>query len=153
MNMRWKLIGKNDRIGWLNQIFQISKIWKISVVFLILNFAFRNSTSAHESRPLYIKITEDSTHLNFELNLPNTVNTKNFPIIYLDSISINENLNWSAYPAGFRQKGKISKTEKSLRGLPFKVKFHAFNPVISTILAITFEDKEELILIIPPNEN
>ncbi len=118
------------------------------VLFFLSKFAF-----AHESRPLYLKITEDSTHLFFELNLPNSVNIQNFPIIYFDTIAINQNVKWLSYTAGFRQKWQLRKSSNLLKGTSVKIEYPVFNPVLSTILAITFEDKSEQILIIPPNEN
>lgn len=109
-------------------------------------------TYAHESRPLYLKITEDTKQLTFEMNLPNTVNAKNLPIIYLNDLIINETAQWVAYPAGYRQKWKISKSDVPLKGSEIGVTYPVFNPVLSSMIAITYSDLEEQMLIIPPNE-
>ena len=108
--------------------------------------------SAHESRPLHLKITVVANQLKLELTAPNSINTQNLPIIYLNERIINEDAQWVAYPAGFRQKWKMSLTNELLKGSRIKVDYPVFNPVISTILSITHQDSTEQILLIPPNK-
>ena len=119
--------------------------------FLLLLF-WSQLAVAHESRPLYLKITEDTNQLTLEINLPNSVNAQNLPLIYLNDLVLNETAQWVAYTAGFRQKWKMLKPNESLRGNTLKVNYPVFNPVISTVLSITYEDGTEQILLIPPNK-
>lgn len=107
---------------------------------------------AHESRPLYIEIAIDSNLLHIQLNLPNTVNTRNFPIIYLDSIAINAEQNWRSNTSSFSQRFTYASPFQSLKGRSVKIRYPIFNPVLSSILAVSFPDGEEHILVLPPNE-
>lgn len=107
----------------------------------------------HESRPLYLKIIEQDSFLSFELNIPNTVNGQNMPVIYLNKRAVNDKQNWIIKPAGFRQKWQLPKSAKNLKGSLISIEYPVFNPVLSTIIAITFKDEEEQILVIPPNRN
>ncbi len=107
---------------------------------------------AHESRPLYIEIATDSNLLHIQVNLPNTVNTRNFPLIYLDSIPINAQQNWRSNTSSFSQKFSYPASFQSLKGRSVKIQYPIFNPVLSTIIAITLPDREEQILVLPPSE-
>ena len=120
-------------------------------IYLLL-FLWSQLAYAHESRPLYLKITEETNQLALEISLPNTVNTQNLPIIYLNDHAINETAQWVAYAAGFRQKWKLPHPNKSLKGSEIKVVYPVFNPVLSSMIAITYTDLKEQILIIPPNK-
>ncbi len=122
-------------------------------LLLYLFFTLQITSSfAHESRPLYLKITETTQNIAFELNLPNTVNERNAPIIFLDNIAINDQQKWRVLTAGYRQKWQQTKTELNLKGATIKIDYPLFNPVLSTIIAITYLDKSEQILVIPPNQ-
>lgn len=122
-------------------------------LILYLLFIFQVTFSfAHESRPLYLKITETTQNITFELNLPNTVNERNAPVVFLDNIAINDQQAWRILTAGYRQKWQQTKTELSLKGATIKIEYPLFNPVLSTIIAITYLDKSEQILVIPPNK-
>ncbi|MFK7980841.1 MAG: HupE/UreJ family protein [Saprospiraceae bacterium] len=107
---------------------------------------------AHESRPLYLKITETAQNVAFELNLPNTVNERNAPVIFFNDTAINDTQTWRVLTAGYRQKWTQAKNELPLKGTNIKVEYPLFNPVLSTIIAITYLDKSEQILVIPPNQ-
>ena len=124
---------------------------KVFLLFLFL-FVWSLYATAHESRPLYLKIAADSNQLKFEVGLPNSVNAQNLPTIYLDDVAINEETQWVAYAAGFRQKWTMPFSNKTLKGKEIKVSYPIFNPVISTIISITYADKSEQILLLPPNE-
>lgn len=122
-------------------------------LLLCLLFVLQNTLSyAHESRPLYLKVTETQQNIAFELNLPNTVDERNAPIIYMDDIAINDTQIWRVLTAGYRQKWQQDNTNLTLTGTTIKIEYPAFNPVLSTIIAITFWDNSEQILIIPPNK-
>lgn len=122
-------------------------------LILFLLFIFQVIYSfAHESRPLYLKITETTQNITFEVNLPNTVNERNAPIIFLDNLAINDQQSWRVLTAGYRQKWQQAKTDLSLKGTTIKIEYPLFNPVLSTIVAITYLDKSEQILVIPPNK-
>jgi len=108
---------------------------------------------AHESRPLYIKLTSDSSIFTFDINLPNTVSIQNFPTVYIGSLDVNSNESWLTHDGGFRQKGKVMMPFFHLKGKVLSVNFPTFNPVLSTIVAISGDQEEEQILLIPPNEN
>lgn len=123
-------------------------------LLLALFFILQNTTLyAHESRPLYLKITELAETISFELNLPNTVNEQNAPILYLNGTAINEVQNWRVLSAGYRQKWEQPKQDLSLKGALVKIEYPAFNPVLSTFINITYLDKTEQILILPPNKS
>jgi len=107
---------------------------------------------AHESRPLYLKITETTQNITFELNLPNTVDERNAPILFFNETAINDTQTWRVLSAGYRQKWQQVKDELTLKGTNIKVEYPLFNPVLSTIIAITYLDKSEQILVIPPNQ-
>ncbi len=107
---------------------------------------------AHESRPLYIKITADTQKTDFEINLPNTVSDKNLPLIFLNKKGINEREQWLKHTSGFRQKWSTPKADLSLKGSTIRVNYPVFNPVLSTIIALQFKDGSEQILVIPPNK-
>lgn len=122
-------------------------------LFIYLLFIFQSTISfAHESRPLYLKITETTQNIAFAINLPNTVDERNAPIIYMDDIAINDTQKWSVLTAGYRQKWQQEKKDFLLKGTRIKIEYPAFNPVLSTIIALTYLDKSEQILIIPPNK-
>lgn len=125
---------------------------KKRIGFWILLLFCSQLAIAHESRPLYIEIAADSNLLHIQVNLPNTVNTRNFPVIYLDSLAINAQQNWRSNTASFTQKFSYTGPLQSLKGRSVKIQHPIFNPVLSTILAITFPDGEEQMLVLPPNE-
>ena len=116
-------------------------------------FIFTTTGYTHESRPLYLKIIEQDSFLSFELNIPNTVNGQNMPIIYINEEAINDTQQWIINTSGFRQKWQSPFFEKKLKGSLISIEYPVFNPVLSTIIAITFKDETEQILIIPPNKN
>lgn len=118
-------------------------------LFFLLQHTF---TFAHESRPLYIKITETTQQLTFEVNLPNTVNERNTPLIYLNDTPINAQQAWRVKNTGFRQKWQGTKKELTLRGSIIKIVYPVFNPVLSTIIAITYSNTSEQMLVIPPDQ-
>ncbi|MFT4759822.1 MAG: hydrogenase/urease accessory protein HupE [Paraglaciecola sp.] len=127
---------------------------RISFLIFCLFFIIQNAVlQAHESRPLYLKITEDAEHFYFEINVPNTVNEQNLPTIYLNKMAINEIQKWTIRMVGYRQKWQQVKGDLSLKGTEIKVAYPAFNPVLSTIIAITYFDEAEQILLIPPTRN
>jgi len=119
---------------------------------LVLLMFWANLIWAHESRPLFIQINEDSTHLHISVNLPNTVTPSNFPFIYLDTLAINQGHPWTSHIAGFRQRFKTMSPSKRLKGASLKVEYPLFNPVLSTILVITYPDGIEQRLVLPPNK-
>lgn len=125
---------------------------KKRIGFWILLLFCSQLAIAHESRPLYIDIAADSNLLHIQVNLPNTVNTRNFPVIYLDSLAINVQQNWRSNTTSFTQKFSYTGPLQSLKGRSVKIQYPIFNPVLSTILAITFRDGEEQMLVLPPNE-
>jgi len=119
---------------------------------IALTFISLMSASAHESRPVYIKVVQDSTATYFEITVPNTINIKNLPLIYLNDTFLNDDSQWMAYSAGFRQKWEVT-DGLLLKGSQLKIKFPVFNPVLSTIIAITYDDDTEQVLIIPPDKD
>ena len=122
-------------------------------LLFFLFFAFKVIYSfAHESRPLYLKITETTQNITFELNLPNTVDERNAPILFFNETAINDTQTWRVLSAGYRQKWQQAKGEVILKGTKIKVEYPLFNPVLSTIIAITYLDESEQILVIPPNQ-
>lgn len=122
------------------------------LILLLPLVLLSNLVWAHESRPLYIQINEDSTHLNISINLPNTLSTQNFPLIYLDTLAINQGHPWASHIAGFRQQFRIASPPKRLKGSTLTVEYPLFNPVLSTISVITYLDGIEQRLVLPPNK-
>ena len=108
---------------------------------------------AHEGRPLYIKFIQTGEEIQVDINIPNTVQVQNFPLIRINSDLINEVEQWKSYGAGYKQKFTISDISMSLRGAQIEIEFPVFNPVLNSILAITHSDGEEQLLIIPPGES
>ncbi len=121
------------------------------ITYLFL-FCLYTLSYAHESRPLYLKIIEQDSILYFEMNIPNTVNVQNLPIIHWDNEAINDTQNWTIHTSGFRQKWNIPISYPTLKGSNIRIEYPSFNPVLSSIIAITYKDKEEQILVIPPNK-
>ncbi len=120
----------------------------ISCLLLLLHTLLQ----AHESRPLYLKIQLDSTQTELELSVPNTVNAKNLPLIYLNDQLLNQDAQWTAYSSGFRQRWRINDRHISIKGSILRIEFPVFNPVLSSIVAISFPDGTEQMLIKGPDE-
>lgn len=130
-----------------------AELIKKQLLLTALMVLFNTFLFAHESRPLYIKITADNQNIAFEVNLPNTVSPKNLPLIYLNNVGVNEQQQWLSNTSGFRQKWAITKSDLPIKGATLSIKYPVFNPVISTIFAIYFEDGSEQIIVMPPNES
>lgn len=107
---------------------------------------------AHESRPLYFKITEFSNQYGFELSVPGTVNFENLPKVYINNMHLNQDVKWAINEGGFRQKWQIKGENNLLTGSTIRIEYPKFNPVISSIVAYKLDNSEEEILLIPPNK-
>ena len=117
--------------------------------FLLSNVALE----AHESRPLFIKIESDNTFFAFEVNLPNTVDKRNLPKIYLNDIFVNEEQAWVENASGVKQKWRTHNEGILLKGSTLRIEYPTFNPVLSTIVALRIAGGEEEILLMPPNQS
>lgn len=126
--------------------------FKLLVLQIVLFLGINTNIHAHESRPLAVKISVEGRQVSLETNLPNTVNAKNLPIVYLNDRALNDQQQWIGSTAGFRQKWTVIDTNFILKGARISIKYPIFNPVISTIIVLTFADGSEQILLIPPNE-
>lgn len=126
---------------------------KKRIVLWIVMACLSQFAMAHESRPLYVEMTIDSNLLQVQVNLPNTVNTMNFPLIYLDTIALNAQRNWKSSTSSFSQNFTCPAPHASLQGRSIKIQYPLFNPVLSSIVALTFADGEQHILVLPPDES
>ncbi|MCF6301315.1 MAG: hypothetical protein L3J52_09400, partial [Proteobacteria bacterium] len=76
-------------------------------IFLFFLLFISSALHGHESRPLYLKITNQGQELYFELSVPNTVNVKNLPIVSINNVVLNNINSWSANESGFKQKWNV----------------------------------------------
>lgn len=105
---------------------------------------------AHESRPLFVKISEVGGQLDIEVVLPNSVNNQNFPTLSIDSTDLNDTIPWFTDATSFRQRWNLPSIP--IKGKLISVKYPIFNPVLSTIISLTLADQDEQILLIPPDQ-
>ena len=65
---------------------------------------------------------------------------------------MNDASKWVLNIAGYRQKWQLPSRKFPLKGSTIKIEYPVFNPVLSTIIAISYLDTEEQIIVIPPNK-
>ena len=122
-------------------------------ILLILPLIIASDLKGHESRPVYLKLDTKNDLTSAEFKVPITVHADNLPILKMDSILINKNVQWTKRTTGYHQNWQLTTPGPTVKGSHIQIEFPKFNPVLSTIIAVTFGDGEEHILIIPPNEN
>ena len=121
-----------------------------SVFFLIF---FSWSLKAHESRPIFIQIKQKKAFVKISYSVPNTVDFRNLPHLELpqnfkkDSVSPSINTDTEGYIFEAIFEGKI----QDLKGESMALKFPYFNPTLSTVIHIYFENAPETHVLGPEN--
>jgi len=123
-------------------------IW---ILFLILPVCLL----AHESRPLYIQLTElDSSQIVVKLNIPNSVREDNLPYLIFPSsiLEKKETRIVKTKPSGFEVGWTVDQSTGSLRGETFSIVYPKYNPAITSLVRVSFEDGAEQTIILGPEE-
>ena len=126
-----------------------------SLGFILLLFLFTVSVYAHESRPLYIQITEaDNGNLLVKINIPNTVGKNNLPQLILpENFSEIEGFQEIRYTSNgyivyYQYKGNTA----SLRGKTLYIKYPKFNPAITSFIQLNTADKKTETIVLGPEK-
>jgi len=140
-------------------ILKTSKLLKgnfknLSVLLFLLFFAA--NLSAHESRPLFIQIAENTTGIfTLKVNTPNSVAENNLPNIIFptDFIERDSLTTLRKTSAGFLQTLQFEATKASIKGQNFQIQFPKFNPSITSIIQIDLQNEDTQTLVIGPDKN
>ncbi|MGB0929132.1 MAG: HupE/UreJ family protein [Chitinophagales bacterium] len=114
------------------------------------------SAFAHESRPLYIQIQEQTDFsLSVQLNIPNTLTNNNLPYLILPE---NYTENETAQTVYQKESGYLSShlyqtSTSELKGQNIEIKFPLFNPAITTIVQLQLQNEALQTFIISPQKN
>ena len=122
-------------------------IWVIALISIA-------RLSAHESRPLYIQVSETSENtFSLKLNIPNTVAADNLPlIIFPAGIHNLSGLVTTRNAGGFTQTGNFESEEEGIPGKSFGIQFPKFNPAVTTIVQVGLMEGTVHTFVMGPNE-
>ena len=128
--------------------------FKYIIIFFCL-FGY-NTIQAHESRPLFIQIKEQSDFsLTVKLNVPNTVSQNNLPyLVFPDNYQINEAKNQVLLNAsGYIIKYVFTSSISNLKGQRIKIIYPKFNPSITSIIQLEFNNEQQQTIVLGPEKN
>ncbi len=128
------------------------KLTKAILIIYIL-FGFNAFCIAHESRPLFVEITETQPGL-FELHykIPSTIPEFNLPEIKLpDAFEPVDPLSIYQSGAGFVRKQRFRSTT-ILNGNNIRIRYPVMNPSVSCILKISLYNGQEFNKLLGPDE-
>ena len=120
-------------------------------VFFLIFFSW--SLKAHESRPIFIQIKQEKAFVKTHYSVPNTVDFRNLPHLELpqnfkkDSALPSIKTDTEGYLFEYIFQGKI----QDLKGQSMILKFPYFNPTLSSVIQIYFENEPETHVLSPEN--
>ena len=122
-------------------------------IFLIVLLGAVTLSSAHESRPLFIEITEKESGL-FELQykIPNTIPEFNLPEVFLsDSFEALDRITIHQTAGGFIKKQNF-KTTGNLNGTDISIRYPVMNPSVSCIVKVVLLNGQKFNKLLGPDE-
>ncbi len=121
-------------------------------ICIFLFIIYSSFAAGHESRPVFLKITQNDIGIDMIVNLPNSVEAHNTPFIYIDTLLANRSIEWTIHESGYRQEWTLQPFG-TLRGRTVTIRYPLFNPVLTNVVDITLADNEEIVMILPPGKN
>ena len=127
-----------------------SKKWLVTIILVISSI---QSALSHESRPLFIEVTEKEAGI-FELQykIPSTIPEFNLPEVFLandfealDRISVHQNA------GGFIKKQNF-KTGSGLNGTDIRIQYPVMNPSVSCIVKVVLLNGQKFNKLLGPDE-
>ena len=123
---------------------------------MLLLFWLPSLLWAHESRPLYIQLSKiDSVAVQVKLNIPNSVREDNLPfLIFPDVIESSEETRYvKTNPSGYVIEWEVFCRRPTLRGLTFGISYPKYNPAITSLIRVQYQDGAEQTIIIGPERS
>ena len=118
-------------------------------IFIIQGLVGGPTVSAHDSRPLFINITETSEHtVMVSWKTPSSVNLNNMPRIALTDCDVSRQESIQQRPTGL----DIYSCEKGLPESTLHINYPLFHSSISSLVRIEFRDGQTRSIILDPGQ-
>ena len=129
------------------------KIKKRLSLSLLLSLSLAMLCMAHESRPLYVEITEkEASVFEMQYKIPPTIPEFNLPEIHLpEYLEAIDRLTSYQNAGGFIKK-QTFKSVKGINGADIRIKYPVMNPSVSCIMKVTLLNGQKFNKLLGPDE-